>query len=105
MVEVTAEDWDAAQVYADLYSGSECYKPSYHQRIGEASARHRIAAYQRGKIEGARLAIEAVLPEVVTDRTIDAHGAHCRCTTCELNIAEDAIRALSPAKIVGADLA
>lgn len=58
-------------------------------------------AYQRGKLEGARLAIEAVLPEVVTDRTIDPHGAHCRCTTCELNIAEDAIRALDPAKIVG----
>ena len=57
-------------------------------------------AYQRGKLEGARLAIEAVLPEVVTDRTIDAHGAHCRCTTCELNIAEDGIRALDPAKIV-----
>lgn len=50
---------------------------------------------------GAWLAIEAVLPEVVTDRTVDAHGAHCRCTTCELNITEDSIRALDPAKIVG----
>ena len=48
---------------------------------------------------GARLMREAVLPEVVTDWTIDAHGAHCRCTTCELNIAEDSIRALDPATI------
>ena len=59
MVEVTQEDYDAAQVYADMYSESECYSPSYHQRIAEAFARHRIAAEQRGKIEGARLAIEA----------------------------------------------
>lgn len=59
MVEMTSEDWDAAQIYADLYSGSECYKPGYHQRIGEAFARHRIAAEQRGKLEGVRLAIEA----------------------------------------------
>ena len=67
---------------------------------GRATVDHRIAAEQRGKLEGARLAIEAVLPVVVTDRTIDAHGAHCCCTTCELNIAEDDIRALDPAKIV-----
>lgn len=83
MVEVTDEDWDAAQVYADLYSGSECYKPVYHQRIGEAFARHRIAAEQRGKLEGARLALEAAA-KVVHDQA-DA----------------DDIRALDPAKIVG----
>lgn len=94
MVEVTDEDRAAAEQWGT--------GPVYNmQHLAQAFARHRIAAEQRGKLEGARLAIEAVLPEVVTDRTIDAHGAHCRCTTCELNIAEDTIRALSPAKIVG----
>lgn len=43
---------------------------------------------------------EAALPEVQTERTIENHGAHCRCTTCELNITEDSIRALDPATIV-----
>lgn len=37
---------------------------------------------------------EAAAKEAMTDRTIDAHGAHCRCTTCELNIVEDGIRCI-----------
>lgn len=49
---------------------------------------------------GARLMRDAVLPDVQTDRTIENHGAHCRCTTCELNITEDSIRTLDPADIV-----
>jgi hypothetical protein len=49
---------------------------------------------------GARLMREAVLPDVQTERTIENHGAHCRCTTCELNITEDSIRQLDPATIV-----
>lgn len=61
----------------------------------DAIARVRIAAEQRG----AERMQEAVLPEVQTDRTIEKHGAHCCCATCELNIAEDGIRALDPAKI------
>lgn len=40
-------------------------------------------------------AIEAALAEVITDQTIDKHGAHCCCTTCELNVAEAGIRALT----------
>ena len=108
MVEVTQEDRAAAAGYGRavcIFTRLECREIIAGRNddctVIQAFARHRIAAEQRGKIEGARLAIEAVLPEVVTDRTIDAHGAHCRCTTCELNIAEDGIRALSPAKIVG----
>lgn len=82
MVEVTSEDWDAAQIYADLYSGGECYKPDYHQRIGEAFARHRIAAEQRGKLEGARLAVEEI-SLIVHDQD------------------RETVAALDPAKIVG----
>ena len=94
MVEVTQEDREAAEdaITCTTLRGEE---------LAYEFARHRIAAEQRGKLEGARLALEAVLPVVVTDRTIEAHGAHCCCTTCELNIAEDDIRALDPAKIVG----
>ena len=47
-------------------------------------------------------AIEAALAEVITDQTIDKHGAHCCCTTCELNVAEAGIRALSVPAIVEA---
>ena len=102
MVEVTQDDIGWATSAAQHL----CHpidSPAAIRLLADAFARHRIAAEQRGKIEGAWLAIEAVLPEVVTDRTIDAHGAHCRCTTCELNIAEDGIRALDPAKIVNSE--
>ena len=124
MVEVTQEDYDAAQVYADMYSESECYSPSYHQRIAEAFARHRIAAEQRGKIEGARLAIEAA--ERAGNNSIASHcteiglGTYFRrgdqlqetsqwwkLQRVEALVREmrdlpgQAIRALSPAKIVG----
>ncbi len=51
--------------------------------------------------ENARLATEAferareiALGEVMTDRTREDHGKHCHCVTCELNEAEDAIRAM-----------
>ena len=49
------------------------------------------ASYTQGWNE----AIEAALAEVITDQTIDKHGAHCCCTTCELNVAEAGIRALT----------
>lgn len=38
--------------------------------------------------------LDMALDDVTTDRTIEKHGAHCCCITCELNIAEDGIRAL-----------
>ena len=82
MVEVTSEDWDAAQIYADLYSETDCYMPSHHERIGQAFARHRIAAEQRGKLEGERLAIEAI-SLIVHDQD------------------RETVAALDPAKIVG----
>ncbi|MBS4048064.1 MAG: hypothetical protein KG075_17090 [Alphaproteobacteria bacterium] len=63
--------------------------------------RHKVRAAAPILMEyGARLMREAVLPDVQTERTIENHGAHCRCTTCELNITEDSIRDLDPATIV-----
>jgi hypothetical protein len=67
--------------------------PDAYRRIARAAAPI-LAEY------GARLMREAVLPDVQTERTIENHGAHCRCTTCELNITEDSIRAIDPVAIV-----
>lgn len=44
--------------------------------------------------DAAKAMREAAAMEAKTDRTIDRHGAHCRCTTCELNIVEDDIRCI-----------
>lgn len=65
-------------------------------KLARAFATHRIAAM----IEGARLMREAILPEIKTDRTIEKHGGHCRCVTCELNITEDEICSLDPATVI-----
>lgn len=77
MVEVTQEDRDAA-----FDTGLRLTKREWIE-VYEAFARHRIAAEQRGKIEGARLALEAA-----AKKPRDQADA-------------DDIRALSPAKIVG----
>ena len=57
---------------------------SWNRRIGLEDAREDAAKAMR----------EAAAREAMTDRTIDAHGAHCRCTTCELNIVEGDIRCI-----------
>lgn len=44
--------------------------------------------------DAAKAMRDAAASEATTDRTIDAHGAHCRCTTCELNIVEGDIRCI-----------
>lgn len=76
MVEVTDEDRQAAERWGT--------GPVYNmQHLAQAFARHRIAAEQRGKIKGARLALEAA-----AKKPRDQADA-------------DDIRALSPAKIVG----
>ena len=65
---------------------------------GRATVDHRIAAYQRGKLEGARLAIEAaatVAPSKTPSGECETVGQWTRRTLRE------AIRALDPAKIVG----
>lgn len=66
----------------------------------QAFARHRIAAEQRGKLEGARLALEAAASRadliIATGRTDYALGYDAGA-----EMAASAIRALDPAKIVG----
>lgn len=105
MVEVTREDREAAASgYYAWCSGN----PVIPNRIlgGDADdhsmvqafARHRIAAYQRGKLEGARLALEAaatVAPSKTPSGECETVGQWTRRTLRE------AIRALDPAKIVG----
>lgn len=91
MVEVTDED-RAVVDHAWL---------STHEKstLARHVARHRIAAYQRGKLEGARLAIEAAASRadliIATGRTEFALGYDAGA-----EMAASAIRALSPAKIV-----
>lgn len=47
----------------------------------------------------ARRALEAAADMAVTTRTWpEKHTKHCCCETCELNKAEDAIRAIDPAQ-------
>ena len=89
MVEVTQEDRDIVD-HAWL---------STHEKAALARhvARHRIAAEQRGKLEGARLAIEAaatVAPSKTPSGECETVGQWTRRTLRE------AIRALDPAKIV-----
>jgi len=105
MVEVTQEDREAAASgYYAWCSGN----PVIPNRIlgGDADdhsmvqafARHRIAAEQRGKLEGARLALEAaatVAPSKTPSGECETVGQWTRRTLRE------AIRALDPAKIVG----
>ena len=105
MVEVTQEDREAAASgYYAWCSGN----PVIPNRIlgGDADdhsmvqafAHHRIAAEQRGKLEGARLAIEAaatVAPSKTPSGECETVGQWTRRTLRE------AIRALDPAKIVG----
>jgi len=90
MVEVTQEDRDIVD-HAWL---------STHEKAALARhvARHRIAAYQRGKLEGARLALEAaatVAPSKTPSGECETVGQWTRRTLRE------AIRALDLAKIVG----
>ena len=66
---------------------------------GHQAALEAEISYLRGRIEderedAAKAMREAAAREATTDRTIDAHGAHCRCTTCELNIVEGDIRCI-----------
>ena len=89
MVEVTQEDRDIVD-HAWL---------STHEKAALARhvARHRIAAEQRGKLEGARLALEAaatVAPSKTPSGECETVGQWTRRTLRE------AIRALDPAKIV-----
>lgn len=96
MDEVTQEDKEAALKVGPTRGWVETY---------EAFARHRIAAEQRGKLEGARLAIEAAGGECVEyeawhnkhDDGLSGFG-HMALGASEVR---DTIRSLSPAKIVG----
>lgn len=87
MVEVTDTDREAAKQHQQRFLTEAASETSL---LWEAFARHRIAAEQRGKLEGARLAIEAAAGELERQ---DGFG--------EWFEAANHIRALSPAKIVG----
>lgn len=60
----------------------------------QAFARHRLLGIEQGRAEMR----EEALAHVVTTRTRHEHGKHCCCVTCELNEAEDGIRAIPTAK-------
>lgn len=68
----------------------------------QAFARHRIAAEQRGKLEGARLALEAAAKVAAWAHMVPPDGGSP--SEAEKDVADNAaaaIRALDPAKIVG----
>ena len=95
MVEVTDTDREAAKQHQQRFLTEGASETSL---LWEAFARHRIAAEQRGKLEGARLALEAaatVAPSKTPSGECETVGQWTRRTLRE------AIRALDPAKIVG----
>lgn len=96
MVEVTDEDRQAAASATVLVEMRELILSGRADLHAEPWAKHR----QRGKLEGARLAIEAAASRadliIATGRTEFALGYDAGAET-----AASAIRALSPAKIVG----
>lgn len=105
MTEITQADRDAAASgYFAWCSGNpvipermKAGKADQHSMV-QAFARHRIAAEQRCKLEGARLALEAaatVAPSKTPSGECETVGQWTRRTLRE------AIRALDPAKIVG----
>lgn len=73
MVEVTQADIDAAREYME---GEVC--------LARLFAAHREAGRRAGLEEAADL--------IKTTRTLEAHGPHCGCITCQMNQDEDAIR-------------
>lgn len=111
MVEVTDEDRAAAKQHQQRFLTEGASETSL---LWEAFARHRIAAEQRGKLEGARLALEAAAngleayAKAYTEQKERAKADKDRkaardfesmAMTCAFRSTE--IRALSPAKIVG----
>jgi len=94
MVEVTQEDREAAASVAVLVEMRELILSGRADHHAEPWAIHR----HRGKLEGARLAIEAaatVAPSKTPSGECETVGQWTRRTLRE------AIRALDPAKIVG----
>lgn len=92
MVEVTDEDRDT------LDAATAEWRMADSSVSLEIIAAYRQASYQRGKLEGARLAIEAaatVAPSKTPSGECETVGQWTRRTLRE------AIRALDPAKIVG----
>ena len=79
-----------------------CWKGAIPEAKAAIAAIDLPARLEAARTQGWNEAIEAALVEVITDKTIDKHGAHCCCTTCELNVAEAGIRALSVPAIVEA---
>lgn len=100
MVEVTQEDRGAAIEALNEAERQRSFggNGTVLSNVCQIIARHRIAAEQRGKLEGARLALEAaatVAPSKTPSGECETVGQWTRRTLRE------AIRALDPAKIVG----
>lgn len=104
MVEVTDEDRRAAERWGT--------GPVYNmQHLAEAFARHRIAAEQRSKLEGARLAIEAAIREADEHARLawkigERQGQSSICSSGRnygARAVGQSLRALSPAKIVNSE--
>lgn len=112
MVEVVQEDRDAAATYGravGIFTRLECREiiagSNDDCSVIQAFARHRIAAEQRGKLEGARLVIEALTPfadccDQIADDESDEEWAKFRLLIKDYRRARAAIHALDPAKIV-----
>ena len=91
MVEVTDEDRRFARDFAFKYGLGEYTTDG----LVQTAAHHRIAAEQRGKLEGARLAIEAAAKDAEEWFPADTSKRYPSFGVIA------SIRALSPAKIVG----
>lgn len=83
-------DIDAARSWLDQGEPSEQWVAS----LSALLARHRLLGIEQGRAEMR----EEALAHVATTRTRNKHGEHCCCVTCELNEAEDGIRAIPTAK-------
>ena len=95
MVEVTDEDRKAAASVAVLAEMRELILSGRADHHAEPWAEYRIAAEQRGKLEGARLAIEAAAKDAEEWFPADTASRYPAIGVV------GSIRALSPAKIVG----
>ena len=94
MVEVTDTDREAAKQHQQRFLTEGASETSL---LWEAFARHRIAAEQRGKLEGARLALE----EVSSITLMLSEKCACEIKRDAFRAWAGIIAALDPAKIVG----
>ena len=93
-VAVEQVDRDAAAQSAVLVEMRDLIRAGRADDHAEPWAAHRLLGIEQGRAEMR----DEALAHVVTTRTRPEHGKHCCCVTCELNEAEDGIRAIPTAK-------